>query len=524
MRIKGSLTKGLIAALVLTLIPLVAFSAQKITPGSTCKVLKQKVVYQSKSYKCIKSGKKLVWNKGVALSRTAGKSSVPVSTQTSVTDKFKAGGCHARVSAYLQIFEANAWRDLIAADGWEPGNSCPSTNPFVPFVNTTIKVGDEIRWRIFAPGSWEWFSDSEKVASKFIPATTCQLVGQDGNSSLNVGFPKRANRLKSNGVINAIVVPVDFSDVPGTGAPSTEYSQMTQGMDDFYKAISGGRVSFKFTILDKYIRMQSKSDRYSLGKWSGGDPGGYMKELISQSDSAVDFSKYDVAYFLSPKTIPASSIAYGPAFVTELKTEDGILRNASFSGADAYQNFPGAGWKWISHETGHLFGLHDLYTVDPQPPTYGSWDLMSLNWSTAAIEINAWNRYIQGWLDDNQIHCLDKSKTASEVITVDPIARINKSTKAIVVKLSDSKIVVIESRRSEGFDVLSQSQAGTLVYTVDMKISSIKGGWETQRRPGSTAKDFTDAALKAGDKIVVEGVTIEVISQTAEGDKIKVSF
>jgi len=249
-----------------------------------------------------------------------------------------------------------------------------------------------------------------------------------------------------------------------------------------------------------------------------------MKELISASDPTVDFSKFDVAYFLSPKSIPSSSIAYGPAFVNDLKTQDGVLRNASFSGADAYQNFPGAGWKWISHETGHLFGLHDLYTVDPQPPTYGSWDLMSLNWSTAAIEINAWNRYIQGWLDDNQISCLDKNKPTNETIVLNPIARINNLTKAIVVKISDSKIVVIESRRSEGFDVLSPSQAGTLVYTVDMKIGSIKGGWQTQRRPGSTAKDFTDAALKTGDKIVVEGVSIEVISQNTEGDKVKVSF
>jgi len=118
------------------------------------------------------------------------------------------------------------------------------------------------------------------------------------------------------------VVPVDFSDVPGTGSPSTEYSEMTQGMDNFYKAISGGRVSFKFTILDKYIRVPSKSDQYGLGKWSGGDAGGYMKELISASDPTVDFSKFDVAYFLSPKSIPWSSIAYGPAFVNDLKTQD----------------------------------------------------------------------------------------------------------------------------------------------------------------------------------------------------------
>jgi hypothetical protein len=69
MRFTGSLAKGLVAALALTMVPLVAFSAQKVTAGSTCKVLNQKTVYQDKTYTCIKSGKKLVWNKGVAVKK-----------------------------------------------------------------------------------------------------------------------------------------------------------------------------------------------------------------------------------------------------------------------------------------------------------------------------------------------------------------------------------------------------------------------------------------------------------------------
>jgi hypothetical protein len=61
MQIRGSLARGLLISLALTLIPVAAVSAQKITPGSTCKVLKQKVVYLKKTYTCAKSGKKLVW-------------------------------------------------------------------------------------------------------------------------------------------------------------------------------------------------------------------------------------------------------------------------------------------------------------------------------------------------------------------------------------------------------------------------------------------------------------------------------
>ena len=63
---KGSLAKGLAVGLAVSLIPITAASAQKVTPGGACRVLNQKVVYQNKTHTCIKSGKKLIWNKGVA--------------------------------------------------------------------------------------------------------------------------------------------------------------------------------------------------------------------------------------------------------------------------------------------------------------------------------------------------------------------------------------------------------------------------------------------------------------------------
>jgi hypothetical protein len=67
MPIKGSLAKGVLLALGLALIPITAEAAQNITPSTACKVLNQKVVSQDKTYTCIKSGKKLMWNKGVAV-------------------------------------------------------------------------------------------------------------------------------------------------------------------------------------------------------------------------------------------------------------------------------------------------------------------------------------------------------------------------------------------------------------------------------------------------------------------------
>jgi hypothetical protein len=142
-----------------------------------------------------------------------------------------------------------------------------------------------------------------------------------------------------------------------------------------------------------------------------------------------------------------------------------------------------------------------------------------------AIEINSWNRYLLGWLADSQINCLNAVDINSTGITqlISPIERIDQQTKAIVVRLSDTKILVVESRRSEGFDVLAPSQEGSLVYTVDMTIPTIKGGWKVQRRPGSTDPQFVDAALRAGEAITVEGLRIEVVSRDQNGDTVKVS-
>jgi hypothetical protein len=87
MAIKHKLLKALLIVLILALIPVSAISAQKITPGATCKSVNQKSVYMNKTYTCIKSGKKLVWNKGVVV-----KKATPTPTPTAIGDPVGAVG------------------------------------------------------------------------------------------------------------------------------------------------------------------------------------------------------------------------------------------------------------------------------------------------------------------------------------------------------------------------------------------------------------------------------------------------
>ena len=380
------------------------------------------------------------------------------------------------------------------------------------------------------PNSEGYFTvtvDKLATTPTFSQRTSCQLLDQTNNRSLQVGFPKATGRLPSNGVIRALIIPVDFADVQGNGNPENVFTAMTDGMNEFYFHVSANRVKFEFTTLRSWVRMPVSSSYHGLGIWSKGDSAGYWKLALKTADPLVDFSLFDVVYVLSPKEIPSSSIAYGPAGPmlpnNGLTTNDGPVMNISLSGADAWRNGSSGPWKWISHETGHLFGLHDLYTTDVA--TYGQWDLMSDNWSQGVIELNSWNRYLLDWLSDSQVICLDAANitSAGSEVLLDPIERNNSLTKSVVIKISNSKIVVVESRRNEGFDVIDSSNEGVLIYTVDMNIETQKGGWNIQRRPGSVSTNFKDAALRAGEKIVTNGVTIEVLARDANGDRVKIS-
>lgn len=62
-----------ILLIVVSLTPISAYSAQKITAGTTCKKLNTKAIYANKSFTCIKKNGKLVWSKGVAIKTAAPK-------------------------------------------------------------------------------------------------------------------------------------------------------------------------------------------------------------------------------------------------------------------------------------------------------------------------------------------------------------------------------------------------------------------------------------------------------------------
>ena len=372
-------------------------------------------------------------------------------------------------------------------------------------------------------------------ASSFKPVSSCQLLDQITPNrgigvDLSAGFPKVAQRLPSAGHIKALIVPVDFTDIPGNDNTVSYFSTIATGVQDFYFKQSYGAVAFDFDIVSSWIHAPFSSTKYGTGGSVGaGDVAGYLSAVIALTDGAIDYSGYDAVYYLVPKEMPMANMGWGPAITYPHWTSNGVIINGATGGADMYYvetvGIKGGTWKWMAHETGHAFGLYDE-DLNHASQSLGYWNIMAMSWSNHAIELGAWDRYLQGWLSQSQVNCteLNSLTTDGTSTKISPIVRQDKEVKTIMVPITSSKILVIESRKSEGLDFgILANHEGILVYTVDMKKGQLGGGYEIQKRLGSTDPNFEDAALHAGDSITVGGVKITVSELSASGDTVKIS-
>lgn len=417
---------------------------------------------------------------------------------------------------------------------WSEGNysaSIPEINPEKYSGRVyNFRVNDEGKVRVqgLQPNSKGFYTLTLDLVKKskdiqFIPKNECQIRNLSNNNLGGSGFPRNPDRLPVKGTINALIAPVDFEDVPGKDDPRKTFYEFTERVQAYFTSVSSGKVSFDFQALDKYVRMPFKSNTHGLRSLRG-DFGGFWRDSLNALDDHVDFSKFDAVYVMVPREIPRRSILFGPAFLIDIHTDDGIVRNGTFSSAVTYEEFPTVGWKWMAHETGHLFGLIDLYDLDG--PVFGSWDLMEDAFSNRAIELSSWNRYLLDWLSEEQVSCittieLDIKKNHD--VQLVPLVGNMPGKKAQFVRLSEEEVLVLELRVTGGLDLVPAEQSGVLAYVVNTRIGSTEGAWRLIRKPGSKERDLTDAALRTGDSVEVQGIKITVTDFGMDGAKIVLS-
>ncbi len=241
MQIRGSITKTLLISLAVTLVPSAAISAQKITPGSSCKVLNQKVNYSNKTFTCIKSGKKLVWNKGVAIAKptpTPTPTQITIEVPTSFTDLYeKRSGIAYSIWSKVKMKMSGSARELPPIEIYRG----PSTPNYIEDPASYFKQVVQLFPGVALPKKivvFYWsYKDADVMAAKALAImgkendqknfdettgtwvtcngqTSCSvghaLIGLDGTAYLGIGISDNRAEAEQSGGGNGGVEKVEF--------------------------------------------------------------------------------------------------------------------------------------------------------------------------------------------------------------------------------------------------------------------------------------------------------------------------
>lgn len=353
--------------------------------------------------------------------------------------------------------------------------------------------------------------------------TNCKIPVADGRYGAALGFPRYSDRLPTTGTVNVSVIFVDFPDSPATKTPAEAYA-MVSGATATFNEMSYGKLQYTMTATLQWFRMSKNSTEYSLGAYETHHA--YIQEALNLADPTVDFSTTQSLVVISNPDTTAFPV--GPALLVPpgygVTADAKEILNAVTSGHDL-NNW---GSIWLNHEATHTLGLPDLYAYTTLNAS-NQYDLLRYtgmfsymgygSFDSYGPGLTAWERWLLGWLDDEQMQCANPLVVGEISTLLTPIGTTG-GKKAVVVPIGATKVLVVESRRAQAIDALLP-KLGALVYTVDSSIAS--GGGPIKVYPASAADPlFAQSIRSVGESVSIDGFVVEVLSSDSSGDTIRI--
>ena len=427
-----------------------------------------------------------------------------------------------KVIAFLSVFILFLSTPLISANAVaKAGAKCAkagNTEVVKGKSYTCIKSGKKLVWRI---------SSQKTITSKpstpianlsdaalFSNLDKCKIIdGDPQTTNMTAGFPIPDGRIDLVKGAKMQIIGVDFPDkIGGTKSPKELNQNLTSSVEKFWSAQSSIPVKFDWEWSSDWVRMPSSINSYSLGgsffqgKFNPDAYFNFAKEIVLKTDSNIDFTGVNFLFIVFPPGVRNEEIG---TFLVHTQgtysTREGNIFNLIMAGGD-YNNA-----NTYIHEFGHALGLTDIrdtLDVGNQKSDGMYYDVMN-NYSYP--ELLVWHRFLLGFLEPSQIHCINSTEASTHWLV--PVASASKQVKGIVIPLSSTEAVIIESRRAIGFDTALSSRSdlvGAVVYTLDSKIPY-------RRTPVKVAQ-----VLKNNDSVNISGYKISVVESGDFGDVVKV--
>lgn len=297
------------------------------------------------------------------------------------------------------------------------------------------------------------------------------LVNKNDHSN---GFPRPLNSIFGQKVIKIFSLPVSLNDLH---ISETDYNNSIQDMaltKQFIEQNSYGKVKINYEIAEferiPKVEFSTADFEFNQNRFgpeaNTGKSNIAVEKALSNYMGAFNLRNFDVVIISTP-TFAQPGIGYSYSGM-QIPSKDGQVDRIVFKFGSLAQNS-----LLTIHELNHsLFGLVDLYNHkaanefrDAYVATAG-WGIMSSIRNRGAHYF-AWEKYLNGWIDDSQLACFTNNHSRN--ISLTPLYENSSGLKAVILKLSENKIIVIEYRISgKGFDDFIKS--GSLIYLVDGSV------------------------------------------------------
>ncbi|MER5931279.1 M6 family metalloprotease domain-containing protein [Streptomyces sp. NPDC002054] len=366
-------------------------------------------------------------------------------------------------------------------------------------------------------------------AAADITAGPCALSRTAAHHSLGVdtwnrAYPKPERRL------NAVMVFLSFPDARPKTTPEELTADYFPVTSDFFERASYGRFRLVPHPQKEWVQMPKTSTEYGIQRdWDPDDRAAYLRDAVVTADRSVDFSAYDIVYFVADPDAPGvdSDATKVVNFDRPIRADGTELRRI----VTVFEQHP-PDRNVLAHETGHVFDLPDLYhrPTDGKGDwdTYvGDWDVMGSQFGMAP-DLFAWHKWKLGWLKTDQVDCV---QSGTSLHTLQPLAEAvprgsTGGTRLAVVRTGPGSAIAVEARGSAGNDGDTCTE-GVLVYRVRNEAASGGGPIEVlDAHPDTEAcwdrsvyPPLADAPLEVGEAYTVPGerITIEVADRTQSG-------